>query len=493
MINLRSNANSEILYGSDHPIHVRIIKTIIKDNFKTFPKNIFTFQEYASYYPTLYHFLLALFFPKKSIENPKIIQKSILLIKVIFFNLFIYLLQKNNDYGTIDIIILNSIYITFPFSYTFWNAKNTGLSARSFGLLIGELYVYSIFIFLTNGSNLNYFISAILFSFLAMLTSMMTFQFIVLSSPIISILYGNILVLLIPICSSFLYYIFFKKQFKIYIDGLYNFYRNYYNYLNQLILIKNRPNIFRDFIFDFWKLLFDKSKSLKQKILYIYLNPIMELIHGFPYLIFLIYFFAQNYTFNLIEFGIPFSVIILFFVICINPLRFLGEPQRYVEYIIPIITLIFYNNINFQITVYLIIVSSIYILTLKLISKKIRNIDENKIKALEYIKNHFEWEDIIISNDSYILKYVSAYTNIFALDTSKELTNSEVDDYFIKDYGTISKSKIINLTKKYDINAIIINLQKLNSEDLQLLKSEINIKMNLKYKNENFLIFKLKH
>ena len=55
-----------------------------------------------------------------------------------------------------------------------------------------------------------------------------------------------------------------------------------------------------------------------------------------------------------------------------------------------------------------------------------------------------------------------------ALDSSKELTNSEVEDYFIKDYGTISKNKIIEQTKKYDIKATIIKIRNKKNNEFEI-------------------------
>lgn len=479
-----------VLYGSDHPIHVRILKFIKQNNHKYFIKDVFTFDEFASYYPILYHWILSRFFFHTSIKNPKIVQKVIHYLRIIFFNLFIYSISFQYQYKLYDLIILNIIFLSFPFSYTFWNAKNTGLSARSFGLMLGEIFVYSIYSFLIFDKTNSLFIIFIS-SFLIIMSSMMATQFLIFTSIIFSIYFSKTELLVAPILGLVIKSLINFKLFISYIRGLYNYYFNYYKYLSKLILFDFRKNIFRDFVYDFWKLPFDNKKTLREKLLYIYLNPIIELFFGFPYLTILV---VLSINFNMhieSEIWIVYLTLIIFFIICLNPLRFLGEPQRYLEFIIPIISIIFYNNYDQEVITTSIIISSILTILVIYFSNTKRKIHNEKLDLINFVKAQFDNNKLIISNDHDILKYCAEFTNILTVDTSKKLTIEEVEVFFKNRFNKISVSGILNFYINYKPDILIINNDILIDKERDVLFSKIQKQLNLLFKNEKYCLYKI--
>ena len=77
--------------GSDHPIHVRVIKMIRRNGNKFSVKDVFNFTKLIipSYIITKIH-------PSKSINSPHLIQWAINLLKLIFFNIFLYKFFSNS-------------------------------------------------------------------------------------------------------------------------------------------------------------------------------------------------------------------------------------------------------------------------------------------------------------------------------------------------------------------------------------------------------------
>ena len=390
--------------GSDHPIHVRVIKIIKRNGYKYSIKDVFTFDEYATYYPFLYHWILSFFFYRTSIRKPYLIQWNINFLKLIFFNVFLYSTSFHYSFSHFDYFILNFVYLTFPFSYSFWNAKNTGLSARGFGLLLGQMYVYGLFHYLLQNSNL-ILIFLIVISLLVILSSMMAFQFIILSSPLLSLIFYKAEIILIPIISYFIFFIVFNKLAKKHFIGILNYYKNYSNYYAEIFIFKERPNIYRDFVKDFWIKFSDQKIKFADKIKYVFLNPLIELIHGFPYLIILLFFIEGEY--NLIEVKIIGSVLFLFFLITLNPFRFLGEPQRYLEFIIPILTVIFVVKTNPELQLISVTIIFIFIKLMSYFKKIDKGKELNAHPILHYLDNNFSFRDILISNDQNFMKFYS--------------------------------------------------------------------------------------
>lgn len=465
--------------GSDHPIHVRVIKMIKRNGYEYSIKDVFTFDEYAPYYPFLYHWILSCFFYKTAINKPHIIQWVINFLKLISFNVFLFSLSSHYFFSDYDYFILNFVYLTFPFSYSFWNAKNTGLSARGLGLLLGQIYVYGLYHYLLYDSEFTY-IFLIAITFLVILSSMMAFQFIVLSAPLLSLTFYKAEVILIPIISYFIFFILFNKQAKKHFVGVLNYYKNYSNYYAEIFIFKYRPNIYRDFIMDFWTKFSDQKIKLVDKFKYIFLNPLIELIHGFPYLIILLFFIKGDY--GLIEIKIIGSVLFLFFIITLNPFRFLGEPQRYIEFIIPIITIIFVVKTTIEVQLFTAIVLFIFIRLISIIKGKAKELDIQPI--LDHLDKNFNSKDILISNDQNFLKFCAPILNIITTDTSKYIESEEELNFYNKyHYGCLTPESLIFFREKYQPKVLVLNLVMYSDEETDKVLSKIKCDKILEYKN----------
>ena len=198
-------------YGSDHYVHISILEKIMSNNFKYDVKRITCYNEENSTYPILFHYILACFFYKTAINNPNRIGFVITIISIFFFNFFLSHLIGLADW--FFILKANILYLIFPFSYIYWNAKNMGLTARGFGLLIGNIFTYCLVFYLKGDGSITWLIMMTVFSFTALLGSQFAFQYIIFTSLVTS-LFVSQLQLLIPVLTSLIIFRLLLPKFS---------------------------------------------------------------------------------------------------------------------------------------------------------------------------------------------------------------------------------------------------------------------------------------
>ena len=423
------------------------------------------------------------------------------------FFIFILSLQYFYRYLNIEttyayfIFYCGLVYIFMPFNYISWNAKNTGISARGFGLLLGQGYLYLIiFYILTN--NKMFLIFMIFIAFLIVISSQFSFQFLLFTSPFLSFFYKEWIFILIPIIVILIYFIIMPKIALNYFKGQYSHKKIYYKYLADIFILKNRPSIWRDIIYDFWiKLRADVKKGL----IYIWHNPIVEIIYGIPYLWIIFYFVLTDITMigvkntNILITPIL-SALFIFFLTSFRKTRFLGEPQRYLEFIIPLISivtiLILKNKIflNSIIVILLIVILNqwfwLYVSVNK-INKKFNVITRRSNILTNYFKNEKKkHEDIkIISNNINLVKYLMAMDlKIYLGDFTNEYSAGlHFKELFPKSYPILSERAIFSLIKAYTINYLILDTcyYDLNRG----MKSALKFKQE--FENDDITIYKI--
>ncbi len=238
-------------------------------------------------------------------------------------------------------------------------------SPRTFGLFIFSAFVYcSYYLQISDGLN---FLILCLISILAIMSSLFAAQAIFFFSIIFSILISDPLIFLSVIFSYILPFFF---NFKAKENILYSFHQKiwYFNSMHQntsahsinlfsgfLILFNLRSllNINKNFIISIMHQIF-KNNSL-----------FVFIIYNLPLVLF--FYFFNNNSINmddnfLILFYITLSMIICFFITSIKYFRFLGQPQRYMEYALPFYSILvcwFFISINEIELIYILILLNI--------------------------------------------------------------------------------------------------------------------------------------
>jgi len=294
-------------------------------------------------YPQFYHWLLS-FFPQEVVKDKYWIFSFIInLLQISFFLIFSYSIYPSLSLEMprqTFISISSLVFILTPFSFAIWNAKNVGISARGFGLLLGQLYLYNILWFYLS-SNVTFLAIAFILVFLILLSSQFTMQFVILSSPFLAIFFQNIFIVLNTVVAFLLFYLFMPTICLNFLKGQLGHKYLYSKYSANVTILKSRYSIWRDFVYDFWVKL---RTDFKRGIFYIYYNSLVSITLGIPFIpaLLIVLFLNEDmrslFFQNAYTHGIALSVLaclVVFLLISFRKTRFLGEPERYLEFCIP--------------------------------------------------------------------------------------------------------------------------------------------------------------
>ncbi len=333
--------------GSDHYFHISMIRAI-KQNRHNFvlrhPQ--LCGQKYNSY-PILLHWLLS-FLPSRFLKRGRYSAASvfIIILQVTFYLSFVLtaypLLSICLDKQSY-LLLAGLVYATFPFSYALWNAKNTGISARGFGLVLGQCYLYSIWYYSIT-QNLYILLVSSIIAFLTLIGSQFAAQMVILTAPVLTLLSGDLLYLVIPPAALGIYFLTMPQYCINYCRG--QFWHKYIFclYLAPAFLWEHRYSIWRDFVYDIWA-----QRGLRQRIRYALNNPMISLFVGIPMIVLLTIVICCNPTSRSTLLNSPatnsmlvivLATVVVFLLTSFRRTRFLGEPERYVEFAIPFISVL---------------------------------------------------------------------------------------------------------------------------------------------------------
>lgn len=469
---LVSNINTKSPPGSDHYFHLKLVDFIKKSGHKFVKeKSYLEFSEKNFSYPQLFHWILS-FLPEKIYEEKyKYITLSVKILEILAFNIFLIFLSGRLQFEGIDFFYANVIVNIFPFSYAAWNSKNTGLSARGIGLVSGQIYTYLIVAYvLTNNMILLFALFAVVF--VIMILSQMAMQYVLLSIPFFVLFFKIPEIIAFPFLSFCLFYAIMPQVAKNYIIGQYNHKRNYALFLADIFILKNRPSIYRDFIYDFWIKL---KKNFISGMAYIYLNPLLEIFYGIPFLWFVLYAGSKN-ELNKESYIMLYTILAalaVFFITSFRWTRFLGEPQRYLEFVIPLITIVYVKNFDFNYHIVLISFSLLISFIPRIILKnhtKTQITKSNRNALVNYLANDTRFNDkICISNDYDLLKYLPPLgINIIKPDlTIFYKSRADFDVNFNNNIKELSFKALLKYVNELKPNFLIINSEFYDFDTLQ--------------------------
>ena len=470
--------------GTDHFVHLRIIKYLKASN-KYLLKNVFTINEKYCFYPFLLHWLISKL-PNKAIqgEGYKKITFGINALRIIFFNLFCF--QFSLFSNSSSWILTNIIYLTFPFTYLKWNAINTGLSARGFGLLLGEVYLYLMFGYFVYDNHLVFAIIC-LYGILFYLSSQFATQFFILASLFFTIFFFDLRFILIPLTSSILFYLIFRKVAKSFFYGQFNHKRNYLKYFLKT-QFKHRKSFYRDFIYDFWVKLF---RNLKDGIKYIVTNPFVETFYGFLYLTVLFLLKPDGFINPSNMELIILSGVFCFILTTFNITRFLGESQRYIQFTIPFIAIEFVNSFSFDFVLQILLTSIIIIVTYSFFYFRNSDLDrKNPVEWVHEVKNTLQENDVIISNDIQLLKIFSSDFQIISTDWTHYFKDKKEFHFnHPKNYSILSPEALNHFNKKYNPTILLLSDKLYNNNERNLINNYFSLKKINEF--EDFKIYRI--
>lgn len=429
------------------------------------------------------------------------------------FMAFIYLIYPYSSALTAGLSFLELLlyggllFILMPYNYSIVNARNVGMSARGLGLFFGQVFSYMVVLYVLSG-NIWIYAAAILVCFLILLSSKFMLQYILFAPPLLTILYGMPSLLFIPILGVALHLLVLPKHCIHYLKSQWTFKVFYYQFLAKSYLLIQRYSIWRDLVYDFWKLAFSVFKRTtdgKFVIMYVYTNSVVILLLGMPLTIWGLYnisqfqwysYFASDQLMYIL--AVPILVCFLLFLLTtFRATRFLGEPERYAEITMPILALVAAFSVHDQPNVlhgiigYCIVYNIFQIFIFRRIKSRqgprivVQQLDET-------IQQYFpiEAETRILSHEVLLTKLLMRFDRKIFFGSP---VNAQVGPWHYTEVFTekkfVNNNMIVPIIETYKINCLIIDtvhfpeheevLQRVQNFQTQLIKAVKHYKLYL--------------
>lgn len=470
--------------------HISSISSIVKNNFKI-PQCNFGFLLGGKYdYPYIAHWLSAIILKNRIIKYEKFVGPFVDTLYILSGYLYMkYLIE----FYKLDIQNMGILYFLLTgFSITMLKIS-TGPRIYSFTpRVFGEFFIFLFFIFLHVyflEQNYLFLIIAIIFSAIALNTSTFGSQVLCFISMILSFFTVSFIPIASFILSVILAFIISKGHYKyIVLQQLkYSYQYAKYGQFNHPS-VKNR-NKLNQYI-SFFKFLF-KLDLKNAYVIFIsdltFLNIFyknLDVLIG----IFVVFYFSflDDFIYDLIL-----SFCIVFFITSFKPFLFLGESDRYLDYLIIFTTVIIIFTLE-QKKIYILICVEIflYILTLFLYLKSSDDYGKQFLEAMEYINvNVREKKDYVLHGilRTYINYPLSVLTGISSLAIEANYVFNLSCDKKLMPSDTLYTNDFEYLYTQYGVNIIVVNKKNLSKE----IKYDFS-NFDIFYENKKYIVFKRK-
>jgi hypothetical protein len=481
--------------GSDHYFYDFYIESIRRNRnkfFSIFPN--FINQTYITD-PQFFFWLLS-FLPKGRIKWVGLLLNPFL-VTLMGFIVFLFLrLEFHLSYDLILVILIATL-VTPQFFYG-QNARIYGLNSRGIGMVLMVFYLICSYYFVINQHVVAAYVFAVITAYLIWGTSLFAQQALVFYSLTCAIFFGWFDLILVLMVSVLVFYVLHTKYARLYFINRWKYFIIYKNVFADTFILKARYSIWRDFIYDFW--LFKKN-GLKKQLLYIYYNGAIAIIFLNPAVLFCIYILMFN--FQIINTSIAFfcgkiiiAGVIIFILTSFRYTRVLGEPERYLELIIPFVNIfaipILINSYSYSIAIWLIflllVISIFQIFVFAFFLKDVGNSNVSMIETVKnsinesitndvkvsFFCNNFNWSSYNLNADWSFVHYYP---------TSNYLANIPVIS-LIEEYPFIKEEFVHKIQQHYDVMFILIDRRKWNKN------LETWNEMQIIIQNEKFILYK---
>ena len=465
------------LHGSDHYYHVLLID-LIRKNSHRFIKRVDNFLvDTPMVYPQLVHWMLS-WFPKEKINFISQLFPSVLNVSsylaFLFFSIKIYPFTQQVHSIPFEkfLFLVTIIYVSIPYTYNLVNAKNTGISARGLGLVLGQIYLYCLVLFFLEHSVLYLFIGSLVV-FLILISSQFGTQFILLASPLLSLYYRHLAPLGMVILSVIIFLIIFPVIGIQYFKGQWGHKRNYFKYFAHFFILKIRYSIWRDWIYDFWKLLLRRDMPITRKLAYISNNSLFIAIFEIPILIILVVSFVLprggekllDIPFFSTLAGITIIPLTLFILTTFRISRFLGEPERYIEFSFGLLSIIFVLVFAGSLMTKIVLIYSFLFIGLKLIIYSSHKRSLTSSESMDHLRKKISelveaGDDVrLLANDTEVARFlinsdIKAYCPSWI---SEREGRFHINEIMTENFPLLRKEILIELVRDYNINLIVID------------------------------------
>jgi hypothetical protein len=460
---------------SDHYYHIALINGIKRNKHRFLREhpNFIAEQNFA--YPQLFHWLCSFFPTSLYTRRYTVINVAInaaILASFLCFTSWFFPIATGEVMSETAFLIAGLLFVCTPFSYTPWNAKNAGLSARSFGVLTGMWYVFSLIYYATFPEMPGAGVMVVLAMILVLLSSQFVGQYLLFSLIPLAILFKHYELILFFLSAVAVCFMMLPVVFKKYLVGQVWHKRIFGTYLVESYVLSARPSIWLDF-FDG---IFNKVKQQgKAAVYYVLYQPVLYLFIGIPAHVVLIYFLIGGSDINAGHNALwPLCAIVgtgffLFFLTSFRSTRFLGEPERYVEIGIPVVTLLIcclaIQNNSME-TLWYLFGFSVLMLTVQFIllwrANRAKH-ESPKKKALrevvEQLSVYAENKGSLLSNSWHVMRafYATDIRTLTPIITSPYTGKFHITDLFKTSFITITEDVLFELMDAFDLDYLVLD------------------------------------
>jgi hypothetical protein len=483
--------------GSDHYFYEFYIETHRRNGHRFFAKFPNFINETYITDPQFFFKLLS-YFPSNYTKKISLLLNPIL-ITLMGFTILLFSKYTLHYENYICIFILVSTLVTPHFFYG-QNARIYGLNSRGIGLLLTVFYF--ICTYYIEYSNYQFFgiFFAILIAYLIWGVSLFAQQSMLFFSLLGAIIFGWYYLLVVQISGILLFYVLHRDYAHSYFIHRLKYLDIYNKYFKDSFLLKLRYSIWRDFIYDFW--LFRKN-GLKKQFLYIYYNGLLAVLILNPAILFFVYLLIlnKNYLNTPIEIFNSKIIIIgfaLFLLTSTRYTRILGEPERYLEMLIPfmnilLVPIIFEDfgliTMIWVVFAYLVLSLSQTIIFSYYLNKlpnpfnemvnNVRDFINNSVtepREVSFYTNNSNWANCMLNAD---WKFVHYYP------TNYKLADIEVNE-LIEEYPFVKEEHVRTIQKFYNVEFVLIDKKRWSKIVFEWDP------MKIVFENNDYIIYKRK-
>ncbi|MFA6130533.1 MAG: hypothetical protein WC731_06100 [Candidatus Omnitrophota bacterium] len=327
-----------VLLGStsDHPVHVFLINAIRENRHRLFVRiPRIANDAYCSAYPLALHWLLSFVAEKRMRIAAASINGAANAAVVVTTYLIILPLSSSLTRPVGWGLAIVAIVFT-PQYYHISNARNSGISARPVGVALFPIFWGLYAGFSPTDTSALHTVGIVLVAYMIWAFNTFATQALVLFAITWALLWRDPWPLAFAGIGLGMFLVVQRRYAVSYVTRTLLFMRSYALYLAPRFIFERRPSIWRDLVYDIWMRM---RSSRSGGILYAYNNSVVVVVLLNP--LFAIALLSAltvaagrhaSFMDQVVMVGA-----FVFVLTTVRPLRFLGEPERYVELIVPFV------------------------------------------------------------------------------------------------------------------------------------------------------------
>lgn len=484
--------------GSDHPIHVFLATVIRENNHRLFTRVPRLLNEsHCGAYPLFLHWLLS-FLPSERIKLvAALLNPTMNTLQVLVVYSVCRWFPGISDVMSTRAGFVSLLFALTPQFYHAFSARNYGLSSRSIGIVL--LTIYSLLVFKMRGADsiAVYCLAIILTGYLMWGFNTFSQQAMTFFSIISGIVFGRWDMLLLFFASAAVFVLLHFRYGTSYLKYTLRFIAAYARELSAVFVLKMRYSIWRDFIYDIW---LKFSTSLLQGFKYAYNNSLLILMLLNPLAVFSVFIWLNSHKMPAMAIyfvEITVAGVLVFLLTSFRLTRFLGEPERYIEFVTVFSTIssawyFISSNWSFVfIMVYFIIVNIVQLFIVVLINRKIsgKNIDLDLAESA--INHNYANEEVRFcsNNEGYTkMLMVNGWQFARLWTADQDYGGYRVSEAFSQ-FPYVNKVPFEAVLKQCRINICMLDKSQYSTifED----DSEMSSRLDLLLETENYILYRL--